>query len=293
MTRANKKSDGIKAAGLSRGNMPRRAVWSKDIIRHTIQQLYASGEPINSNRAQTHHPSLYTAAVKYFGSWRKAIEAAGFDYDSVRIVELRKWNKTKIVQAIRSRKRRHLSLNGSVVEKEDRGLYNATRYHFGTGGWRKALKKAGVNPNSLPDPRVIWTKKTIVKEIKRLRRQKIPLHAFHLVNNGYRGLHSSARNVFGTWKKAIEAAGYSYDAIRKVRHNYWNGKRILAEIRRLARAGIRLNSKGIQQRPGGLFSAALKEFGSWGEAVEAAGFDYRLHCKTWSYKAWLRRLKKR
>lgn len=293
MAKAKKKSEGIKAAESSRGNRPRRAEWSKDIVRRAIQQFHRSGEPINSNRAQTHHPSLYTAAVRYFGSWRKAIEAAGFDYDSVRIVELKKWNKTKIVQAIRSRKRRHLSLNGSAVEKEDRGLYNAARHHFGIGGWQKALKKAGINPNSLPDPRVIWTKKTIVKEIKQLRRQKVPLHAFHLVKNGYGGLHSSARNIFGTWKKAIEAAGYSYDTVRKVRHNYWNRRRIVAEIRRLARAGVRLNSKGIQQRPGGLFGAALKEFGSWSEAVEAAGFDYRLHCKTWSYKAWLRRLKNR
>ena len=57
-----------------------RRTWSKRKIIAKIQLL----DQRNSAYAQKEHNPLWKASVRYFGSWRDACEAAGFDYDAIR-----------------------------------------------------------------------------------------------------------------------------------------------------------------------------------------------------------------
>lgn len=266
-----------------------RQSWSKRVITTTIQELHKAGERLNSNHAQTKRQALYGAAIKYFGSWGKAVKAAGFDYAKIRVVKHRSWSKEKILRAVRRRKRLHLSLNASIVEREDRGLYWAARRHFGRRGWRKVLRRIGVDPRRI-DPRRIWTKARFRKRIRELKRAGVPLYTYYLQKHGYGHLIGAGCKLFGTWGKALEAAGLNYERIRRIRMNWWNQRRVIAGIRRLKKRRVRLSSKATSLSHGALFRAAVVYFGSWAQAVTAAGIDYRRHCKTWSYKAWLRTL---
>lgn len=256
----------------------------------TIREIHQAGGKLNSNYVQLRNRALYAAAVKYFKSWGKAIEIAGFNYGGIRIWDQHVWTKDKIIRAIRRRKRKGLPINGAAVSLQSGSLYKAAARHFGKGGWAKALRKAGYDPKDL-NPQKIWSKVRIVKKIRNLKREGIPLYPNYLkTHNEYRGLYSIANHYFGSWKKAIRCAGFDYEKIRKGRYCWWNRGRIIAMIRLLEKRGERLNSKFTQQTRGDLFGAAVVYFGSWSQAVEAAGIDYLQYCKIWSYKAWIRKL---
>jgi len=265
--------------------------WSKEKIILQIQKLHQSDRPINSNYIQLHSirtSRLYHSAVKYFGGWEEAVQAAGLDYDLVRVRTLRSWSKTAIVKAISERSKNGLSLNGFAVSKEDRGLYQAAKRHIGS--WRKALRFSGIDPRAIPNSRRIWTKERVREEILALHSNGISLNHASLRQIGLTDLMAAGCKLFGSWRKAIRFSGLRYADIKKIRIRWWTPKRVIYMIKRLEKAGVRLSSKAIQQSRGGLFATALFHFGSWSQAVETAGYDYAAHSKVWSSKAWVRKL---
>lgn len=242
---------------------------------------------------QTRFQALYQRALKRFGSWGKAVEAAGFDYQAMRARrEFRSWSKASIVAELKRRRKHNLPLSGKAVSLQDRGLYHAARRYFGPKGWDKALRKIGLSSMAIFAGRV-WTGKKIIQEIHLLFQARSPLYAYYLTKNGYTSLVSGAAKWFGSWRKAIECAGFDYEKIRAVRANYWKPEVVIREIKRLNSLGVRLSSKAVHLTRGDLFSAAIKHFGNWGKAVEAAGINYLDHTLVWSTKAWLRRLQPR
>lgn len=268
----------------------RQRVWSESKIVAVVKKRQNSGIPINSNFIQLHCQALYGAANKCFGGWRQAVEAAGFDYAVVRKVRsFRSWSKTKVAQAIQERNRMGLSINYMVVDHEDPGLRSAAIRNFGKRGWAKALRFAGFDPSQLPDPRRIWSKDRVEAEILSRHKQGLPLNTGSMTGT-LLVLTSAACKLFGNWRRAIRSAGLSYAEVRRGRKNWWTPKRVIRQIVRLEKAGVRLSSKSIRISRAGLFQAAIKHFGSWSQAVDASGIDYRQHCRIWSTKAWVRKL---
>ncbi len=269
-----------------------RTTWNKEVVREHILDLQQRGERLNSHHAQTHHQRLYRAACVYYGGWPQAIAAADIDYATVRRKTLRKWTKTKITDEIISRSERGLSIAGADVDREDRGLYHAASRHFGKKGWQKARMLAGFLPID-PRPWRKWDKQKVCAEIVRFHEADMPLN-FGAVRSvpELKKLESAARELFGSWAKAIRVSGLSYRDVRisSRQQGWWTKPRVLMCIRNLERRGIRLSSRAIRRTHGALFAAAILLFRSWGEAVEAAGIPYRQHCLIWSTKAWLRRM---
>ncbi|OGG51028.1 hypothetical protein A3D72_03060 [Candidatus Uhrbacteria bacterium RIFCSPHIGHO2_02_FULL_57_19] len=290
----------IEGAGLNYDDVriktpKRKVVWNEKIIVQTILSLHKQGEPLNSNHAQTKHPLLYRAAYVYFEGWAQAVTTAGLDYGSVRKKKpMRAWSKKAIVAEILRRSAEELSIRGGNVVFQDRGLYQAAKRHFGYGGWAKARMLAGFPPVD-PLPWEVWSKETVVKEILRLHKNGVELNAGAL-GETYGYIRSAGEKYFGSWGTAIEAAGLDYLKICKNKpKGWWTKPRLIQAIQSLDKQGIRLSSKAIQKSHGDIFATAIRKekFGSWSQAVEAAGIDYRKHCQIWSTKAWLRRMSNR
>ena len=268
--------------------MARKQIWTKAAVVKEIKRLARNKTRLGSKFMQTWRPDLSAAAWKYCGSWRKAVEAAGIDYESVREGRKNYWNKEKILAQIQYLKLCDARLSQKIVMRERRDLFGAACKYFGS--WRKTLQGAGIDPASADLRRTQnWTQEKVVQEIKKRFREGLPLNDSSL-RSRRSDLLNAGKKFFGNWRSAIKAAGFDYLSIVKAKISYWNRRRVLAEIRRLERLGIRLSGKSIRQLRGNdLFAAACRHFGDWGSAVEAAGFDYRFH---WSYKKWLRRLGK-
>jgi hypothetical protein len=88
-------------------------------------------------------------------------------------------------------------------------------------------------------------------------------------------LERAARNYFGTWRHAVEAAGIPVRG-----YEQWDKERVLGEIRERHRRGDAL---AHTRAPSQLVNAGITHFGTWRIAVESAGLDYesvRLRAKT-------------
>jgi len=282
----------VEAAGIPYSSVLTRTRRSKDSIVDRIKAL-AKDHPLNARSVEKIDPNLAKAARKYFGGWDEALKASGFDPSKIRLKPVaRKWSKAAIVAEIKARSKAGKSNAWRVVNRENRSLYAAAHKHFGKKGWAKARVLAGLPPVD-PHPSQKWNRKTVIAAIKQLHKEGTPLHVFNMTSHShlYR-IYSGAYKVFGTWGNALREAGLDYSKIRRLKPwGWWTKQRVITTIRSLERSGVRLNSKTIHSDYSDLFAGSIKEFGSWSQAVEAAGINYQVHTTRWSTKTWLRRMR--
>lgn len=136
----------IEAAGLDYAKIKRgEQVWSQERVTAAIREAAERGEDLLSLDFKNRHKKLYSAACagRYFGSWRRALIAAGLDYDAMRSEHF--WSKARIVGEIGRRHREGLGLNWSSIDQTDPGLYRAARRKENFGSWRAAVAAAGID----------------------------------------------------------------------------------------------------------------------------------------------------
>jgi len=119
-----------------------------------------------------------------------------------------------------------------------------------------------------------WSRESIALEILSMYESGENLNYSSVADNNLTLLRAATR-YFGTWEAAVRFAGIDYDQIRKYRS--WTRERIVARIRELHDQNMDLSWRNvcINVDPQ-LAAAATKKshFGSWREALEAAGLDY-------------------
>ena len=276
----------LEAAGFLHA-VTRRNKWSRVIIVEKIKKFLADHEPLHNNHIKSNHSILYTVSCQYFGSWGQAVEAAGVDYGSVLRVRLRKWSKEAVVAEISCRQKAGVSLSGVVVQVEDIGLYEAAMRYFGKQGWAEARKAAGL-PARDPRPGIVYDGQVVIDGLQILYEEGHGIHAAAFIGSPYHNLHTAGIRIFGSHDKALIAAGFDPEHTRKQRR--WTKQGILKDIRALEKVGVRLNWWSVGKSHPALCSVAVRLFGTWGQAVEAAGINYRKHLRQWSTKTWLRHM---
>jgi hypothetical protein len=111
-------------------------------------------------------------------------------------------------------------------------------------------------------------------EILRMYQSGENLNYAH-ISQEYVALLRAATRYFGSWRAAIEFAGLNYEDIR--RYKSWNRDRIVERIRELNEKGEDLSWRHVSTKLDPQLAAAAtkrKHFGSWRNAVAAAGLDY-------------------
>lgn len=268
-------------------------VWTKGKVIEAILDRNLSGKPLNYHALTKEGKTtvaLLMVARNRFGSWRKAIHAAGLDYSRIQKKHHIRWSKSKIADEIKKRYVKGLSIKGGDVRGT--ALYAAARRHFGKNGWAEARILAGFSSVDAR-PWQKWKKENVVSEILALYKAGVSLNTAHIAQySELERLRTAGRKVFGSWAQAVRSAGLDYSKIRMMRRKgWWSPRRVLSTIQKLEGKGIRLNSRRMHRLEPSLVAAGIKHFGSWSEAVESAGISYRSHCRIWSTKAWLRRMK--
>ena len=111
-----------------------------EIVKKEIKVLY-NGPLKKPHNVAKEYPILYLKARKLFGSWKKAIEACGIDYEKTR--NHKKWSREKIVKGIKELSLKGHSLRLKDLRKEGMiSIISAAQYHFGS--WRKAVESSGI-----------------------------------------------------------------------------------------------------------------------------------------------------
>ena len=177
-----------------------------------------------------------------------------------------KWTRERIVREILRREANGLPLTSSVGDLGvDHALYQAASRNFGS--WRNAIVAAGL-PKGRARSNSEWTPARILRVIRALSRRRSRLCA-HEIREQYGQLVPAARRCFGSWSKAVYAAGV--DPQKLQRTSIWTRERVIEGI--LIRA---IRSETLQRRrvkPRALVDAGTKLFGSWNSALAAAGVD--------------------
>ncbi len=254
-----------------------RRKWTKEKIIRTIKDLQSEGHSLSTRKmAELGYSGMVTTTYKdeFFGSWRNAIRAAGFDPKKV-CKRKRKWTQERILEEIQRLYDEGEDLSHSAAKKNHQYLVVVAVEDRNFGSWRNAIEAAGLDYEEISKHR-FWSKEKIVKRIQELNEEGEDL-SHEAAKNKYGALVSAAssKRYFGSWKDAIEAAGLDYSDIRKI--NRWTKDNIIETIRELHDQGKSVNNSNMR-RMGyrGMMEAASREksFGSWAAAVEAAGLDY-------------------
>ncbi|STO12697.1 Uncharacterised protein [[Flavobacterium] thermophilum] len=190
-----------------------------------------------------------------------------------------KWCKENIINQIKISFKNRDSICSNDIYNLNRSLFNACIREFGSV--ENAIKESGKNFIKI---RKTWENKNdIVNEIKRIYYLHNDL-SDSFVSRNYSGLYNIARKHFITWKNAVEHCGFDYSKIIKCKPNgYYTEEKIKKFIIIQYKNNKNLNSNYIQKFYGSLYNAACNIFGSWKNAIESCGLDYKdvlkkIHC---------------
>lgn len=174
-------------------------------------------------------------------------------------------HRESVIRAILALERHGRPLNCQAVKGASRPLHNAAIRHFGS--WRNALTTAGIDSAIVARKRN-WNKAKIIARLRQLCRQGRSLQQ-RTVSQNDGGFARVVVLHFGSWSNALVAAGINPDTI--CRDPHWDRTRIVEAILLRAVQSEPLGSTTV--RPHTLKSAAVRQFGSWCQALAAAGLE--------------------
>ncbi len=182
------------------------------------------------------------------------------------------WTRDSITDELRKLHQRGVDLAYNAMAKKRQSLLSAAAYHFGS--YRKAIEKAGIDYASV-SRRPRWTKQEVIALIKAARRRDDDLHWSAVTRRrddlGRAAFAALQPRLFGSWDRALHAAGLDADEI--ARYRSWDKASIVAELRARLAEELPLNSGSLQTDDPGLHAAAVRHFGSYDAALGAAHID--------------------
>ena len=220
-----------------------------------IKEVYKRDKQVFAGFLQEKHQQLYYQGTWLFGDWGKALHAAGFDPEPMRM--RRFWNREQVVKEIRRLRNRYLPLFPSHVIKNHPDLFSGAIRQYGS--WNRALIAAGI----------------VKKEIPRKNRLGLLRDLRDAVESGSdisQAQHSEIAYYFGSFRNAKIALKTDAKLL-----NGWSKRKIVTVLAQMHRSKEKLNyATGRREFPA-LVSAAEAYFGSWGKALHAAGIDPNLY----------------
>jgi len=240
--------------------------WTPTIVVQSLQVLHQPGTDLSYSAMARAHSRLLDAARHIYGTYAKALAAAGIDY--TRFIKHQRWSRPRVIAQIRELQRQGQDLSYRALERHNRFLIGAAKKHFGSHA--NALRAVGIDPATVAK-RQIWTRQRITAQIRALHRQGADLR-YRVLRKRIPTLLSAARSHFGAYARALAAAGLDYSQINPIRH--WDQQAVLQELRRWKKLGKDLRSGRIRVENTSLLNAAKGHFGSYENALHAAGIEY-------------------
>jgi hypothetical protein len=202
------------------------------------------------------------------------------------------WNRDEIIRSLRKLYKSGDDLSYNALARKRQALVSAAAYHFGS--YRKAVERAGIDyAQVLRRPR--WTKPAIIGLIKAARRKDQDLHWSAVTKRrdelGKAAFASLQPRLFGSWDRALHAAGLDADDVNRYRK--WDKERVIWELRSRWRDHEPLNSGAIQRDDPGLHAAAVRHFATYDDALRSAKLDPERvrERRSWDKAAVLRHLR--
>ncbi len=196
----------MERAGIDYADVMRRPRWSKTTIITLIKNAKRADEELHWSSVTKRRDELGKAAFaslqpRLFGSWDRALHAAGLDADDVN--RYRKWDKNTVIAELKARARDNEALNSGAIQKDDPGLHAAAVRHF--ANYDEALRAAKVDPEKVRQ-RKIWEKADVVQGLKSMKKSGGTV-SDSAIRRDQPALYGAAVRLFGSFSAARAAAG--------------------------------------------------------------------------------------
>jgi hypothetical protein len=199
----------VERAGIEYASVTRRPRWTKLSIITLIKNAKRDDEDLHWSAVTQRRDDLGRAAFaslqpRLFGSWDRALTAAGLDADDVN--RYRKWNRESVVFDLKGRSKDHEPLNSGAIQREDPGLHAAAVRHFGS--YDAALRAAKIDPQKVRE-RKRWDKTAVIKALKLAKKSGKKL-SDSVIRRDQPALYGAAVRMFGSFTVARTAAGVKF-----------------------------------------------------------------------------------
>src|SRR5215208_7372634 len=140
------------------------------------------------------------------------------------------WNQDEIILSLKRLYKAGEDLSYNALARRRQALVSAAAYHFGS--YRRAVERAGIDyAQVIRRPR--WSKQSIIGLIKQAKRKDEDLHWSAVTKRrdelGRAAFASLQPRLFGSWDRALHAAGLDADEVNRYRK--WNKNTIVFELR--------------------------------------------------------------
>ncbi|MBI3831837.1 MAG: hypothetical protein HY291_20110 [Planctomycetes bacterium] len=194
----------VRAAARALG-LPFRAkveAWSVELVLERLRERQQKGQTLSTQVIGRESPSLYYAAVKYCGSWSRALSMLGLKSQRSRSDTVdAQARRERLLHEVKSWIGRHGKLHSERMLRTAPGLLR--RLCHVMGGIHPAAKAWRL---PVVHPRVGWSRDVVRQEIATRHAAGKKMNAA-AVQEEHGGLYGAARKFFKSWAQALLEAG--------------------------------------------------------------------------------------
>jgi hypothetical protein len=251
----------VRARRLARISDPPRAwseqeSWDEDRVIGEILDLARDRQPLAYSKAPS---KLRNAAVRYFGGWDAALEAAGLDPDEHRL-RRKPYDDEAMLARIRELAREYPEMTLGELHDHPDGLAIWRRFD----SIEEAARQAGVEGWPIRKLRDAYSVDETVQALRARNRARKPLSKTRISTDDSR-LNLGIQRHFRTMEAALTEAGLESKLPDTVR---WSREEVLRQLEGRRDAGKPLHASAV---PATLHAAAIKFFGSYMAAAKRFG----------------------
>jgi len=249
----------------------KRQRWDELRVVAEIDELDRSGASIAASKVPN---PLLKAGKRYFGTWKDAVEAAGYRYDEIRL-QREPYTKKEILDELRSLAKSKPEMPWSELHR----LSFAPTVTRLFGSFEVALQRAKLPTWPTRERYSALSRSEVIDEIQRRDAQGKDTN-WEAVNTDDHRLWYSGILHFGDWHRAIEVAGVDAD-----HHNrHWTPESLLEALAERDRRGLSLKPEDVRREDSRLYASTLAYFGSYVQAVS------QVAATPWALTKWTRPL---
>lgn len=180
-------------------------VWTNEKARAWVREAHRAGHSVRSTDAP---PGVLAHVSSKLGlRWADLVESLGIRYPGGR--RRLDWTDENVLEEIRARHRGGRPMYHSAAKRECQALLVQARGRYGS--WSAAVQRAGLEPQRLTRR---WTRETMLAKLRARRRRRQPLDRVQAKHDD-ESFVRSVGTMFGSWDRALTAAGISRDAPRR------------------------------------------------------------------------------
>lgn len=248
----------------------RERAWSmsREIVIRRIVERETQKRGLTEEIVRQEVPELYQLACEQFGTWDTALKYAGVGVRQLYAKE--DYHRERVIQTIRKHVRKRHNPTATYIRRFDPSLYKAARCHFGS--WYGALHAADVKPKRARLRTGQFQRLDTKRILDTIRKWNAA--GYSLVGtNVYlqnRALATAAEIAYGSWRRALVAAGVVAEKKPYRRQRKWSQQSVIEHIRHRQQEDKPVTAGAVGKDDGGLLWAATKYFGGWNQALAAA-----------------------